>query len=304
MSIRAGREGTLESFLKRELQLTARQIRQAKFREQGICVNGKRSRVNEMVKTGDCIEVLLETAENGSSHLVPCRQKLSILYEDEDLLIIDKPAGIVVHPSHGHYNDTVSNMLVSYFAQSNQNVCIRSVGRLDRETSGVLVFAKSRAAAGRLARQRENGIFVKTYLAAVEGVFEDQTGTIRQKIKKMPGTLMKMTVSDLGKEAVTHFRVLGCKSQISTVLLTLETGRTHQIRVHMKYLGHPLIGDQLYGTGYDGLERAALHAWKVELLQPFTGERIVAEASVPEDMSPYLTIEKEEQKCHNKIRNI
>lgn len=290
LMINADREMKLEKFLKTEAKLTEKQIRQAKFRDRGICVNGMRSRVTELVRPGDQVAVILESEETGSDHLVSWDQEVIVLYEDEDLIIVDKPARIVVHPSHGHFGDSIANMLMSYFRKQNRQVCIRAIGRLDKDTSGVLVFAKNRVAASRLAYQKEKSIFAKQYIAILEGKIEEQEGTITQPIGKMPGDLMKMEVTESGAPAVTHFQVLSANSQCSKIALRLETGRTHQIRVHMSWLGYPLVGDTLYGKQNNHMGRTALHAWKAELDQPFTGKRIVVEAPIPLDMQNYLTI--------------
>lgn len=283
----------LASFLKNELHLTKRQIRQAKFREDGICINGTRARVTTEVSPGDVVEVLLEMDHNASDHLVSCDRKLSILYEDEDLIIVDKPAGIVVHPSHGHYGDSIANILMHYFRMKHERFCVRCVGRLDKDTSGILVFVKNQVAAGRLLKQKEAGIFQKEYLALVHGKLNETQGIIREKIGKIDGELMKMGVTSSGKHAVTHFQELKNMDLHSLVSLRLETGRTHQIRVHMAWAGHPLLGDPLYGTQETDMKRTALHAWKVVLKQPFTEKMIEVEAPIPEDMKYYLTIEKE-----------
>lgn len=278
----AREEGTLFNFLVKEMGLTKRQISQAKFRAGGICVNGRRTRVTAVLNAGDCVEVILEEAKTQSDHLVPLNGGLDVLYEDKDLLLVNKPAGLVVHPSHGHYADSLANMLAYYFQKKGEPVKIRSVGRLDKETSGIVIFAKNQTAAGRLSRQRENGLLKKEYIAFVQGVPEPRKGSINIGIKKDPESLMKMTVSESGKCAVTHYQVLETFGGFSSIKVSLETGRTHQIRVHMAFIGHPLLGDNIYGK--KGTERAALHAWKVKLIQPFSGEEICAEAEIPEDM--------------------
>lgn len=281
---RVSEEGLLYDFLSGNLGLTKREISQAKFRTDGVCVNGRRARVTAMLQAGDIVEVKLEEAETRSDHLVPYAGKPDILYEDEDILLVNKPAGVVVHPSHGHYSDSLANMLVQYFLEKGKQVKIRSVGRLDKETSGIVVFAKNQAAAGRLARQRELGQFKKEYLALVHGVPEQRTGSIRTGIAGIPGSLMKMMVTETGKHAVTHYAVQETFGCFSAVRVTLETGRTHQIRVHMTSIGHPLLGDRIYGAECRGMERAALHAYRVKLMQPFSGEEIRIKAEIPEDM--------------------
>ena len=151
---------------------------------------------------------------------------------------------MAVHPSHGHYQDTLANQLAYYFRKNTQQVEIHSIGRLDLETSGIVLFARHRAAAARLSRQREDGRLQKTYLAICSGIFAEKNGTLNGAIAPLPGSLMKRCVSKDGKPAVTHYQVQKQYMEAALVRLTLETGRTHQIRVHMADAGHPLIGDR------------------------------------------------------------
>lgn len=281
----------LEHFLKSELGLTRRQVSQAKFRKDGICVNGCQRRVDTQLQAGDVVEVLLEEEETASGHLIPFAEELEILYEDEDLVAVNKPSGVVVHPSHGHYQDSLSNMLVYYFQQKNLPVKIRSIGRLDKDTSGIVVFAKNQAAAARLALQKEEGIFQKEYLALVEGVPKPMKGTVQVDLIRDTQSLMKMRTTQHGMRAVTHYQVLKtgpeADQSFSLVKLRLETGRTHQIRVHMASIGHSLLGDSLYGSDISRtfpIQRTALHAWRCTLRQPFTQELIGIEKGLPEDM--------------------
>ena len=207
---------------------------------------------------------------------------------------------MAVHPSHGHYQDTLANQLAYYFRKNTQQVEIHSIGRLDLETSGIVLFAKHRAAAARLSRQREDGRLQKTYLAICSGIFAEKNGTLNGAIALLPGSLMKMCVSKDGKPAVTHYQVQKQYMEAALVQLTLETGRTHQIRVHMADAGHPLIGDRLYFADTDqkadvdaencftGIKRAALHASRICFYQPFEGKRITVEAPFPEDMKKCL----------------
>lgn len=301
----AGRDAfgmRLQTYLQRELKLTPRQIKGAKFREKGILVNGARRRVTERVYPGDVVEVLLEDDGFGSSQLLPLQRELAVLYEDEDILAVNKPPGLVVHPSHGHYQDSLANAVSYYFSSRGERVKVRPVGRLDKETSGIVVFAKNQAAAGRLAVQKEQGIFQKQYLALVQGQPDPPSGTIAADMAKDEATLMKMKVCKKGMRAVTHYRTKKSNGMYSLVELKIETGRTHQIRVHMAFAGHPLLGDRLYGERAgigpgeafqgipagpvfaDSLSRAALHAGRCVFGQPFTGEEICIKAPMPGDM--------------------
>ena len=217
-----------------------------------------------------------------TSQLLP---ELEILYEDQDILAVNKPAGLVTHPSGSHYSDSLSNQVAAYFRSKDEPTKVRSIGRLDTETSGILLFARNQTAAARLQKQRENGISEKTYLAAVSGsMLEDTDGTfhaITTPLAPDPDNRLKMVISPGSslpgsKPAVTLYSVLkstapGSRISASLVMLRLKTGRTHQIRVHMASLGHPLLGDSLYHLSdtTNLFSRAALHAWKLKFHPPF-----------------------------------
>lgn len=290
---------TVESLLKRRLGLSKAQIKSAKFRSGGICLNGYQARVTSQVPAGAVLEVLLEQEEEGSLELEASPGALDILYEDEDLILVNKAAGVAVHPGHGHYKDTLANHLMYYFGQQKKNVIIRAVGRLDKDTSGIVVFAKNKVAAARLA----NRGMKKEYLALIQGHLEEKCGCVELPIGKRQDKLNEMEIAETGSFARTHYQVLEEYPESSLVKLWLDTGRTHQIRVHMAALGHPLLGDPIYGkeminegwksfpkpgqceiSGENILHRAALHCRKVELRHPFTGEWITVEAPLPEDM--------------------
>ncbi len=185
----------IETILKQGLSLTKNQIKSAKFRPDGICVNGNRARISTVVFSGDVVSVQLETKETASGHLEAAPGDVKILYEDEDLLLVNKPAGLVVHPAHGHYDDTLANHLMYYFKQHGLRVCVRAVGRLDKDTSGIVLFAKNKVAAARLSGQ--NAI-EKEYLALVNGRFAKTNGCIKLPIRKKNGSLNQMEISDDG----------------------------------------------------------------------------------------------------------
>lgn len=272
----------LELILKRRLGLSARQIRQLKFLSDGITVNGNRERIVYSVRSGDRIRVTFSEQNRNVQELPFLEKPLHILYEDEDLLAVDKKAGEVCHPAHGHYQDTLANQAAAYLAgHGAEKAPVRCIGRLDKDTSGTLLFAKNRLAAERLARQKEEGVFRKEYLALVNGLFSssERSGEICLPIAPLPGSLMKMQVADNGKRALTRYEVLCSDRHCSLVLCRIETGRTHQIRVHMAAIGHPLLGDPLYGNDtYVSSTRTALHAWRLYLKQPVTGEELMMES--------------------------
>ena len=308
---------TVEKILRKNMGLTKKQISRAKFRPDGICKNKIQCRVTEKISEGDEIRVCLETEDLASVQLTFNEKavKLDIIYEDEDVLVVNKQAGILTHPSGMHYSDSLSNHVSAYFRLKGLSVCVRPVGRLDKETSGIVLFAKNQVAAQRLQEQRAKGLLEKQYLAITEGKLPiDQNSDwhtidcpIRktgnhplrmEAIKNINMSAMEQSVCENPMDnvgylhAVTHYRVLDSTDEWSVVNLKLDTGRTHQIRVHMLSIGHPLLGDSLYNRSLDkkelySINRAALHAWKVSFYQPFTKNKIILEASLPEDFQQF-----------------
>lgn len=290
----------LETFLKNRLRLTKNEISRAKFRENGIRVNGERRTVNTFLKSGDLVEVLLETGKETSKGLKISKEAISILYEDEDVIAINKPSGLSVHPAGSRDWDTLANRLAFYLRSKGEDSVIRIFGRLDKDTSGVVLAAKNRAAATRLECQRRTGQLFKCYLAIVEGIPDPKKGTVNAPLGADPKNRKQTLVTPEGKRAVTHYETLATRDGLSLLNLRPETGRTHQIRVHMASVGCPLLGDPLYGNGATGeirqnalparfvecftIKRTALHAWRVCFSRPFTGEALQVEAPIPEDM--------------------
>lgn len=280
----------LEVFLKSRLRLTKNEISRAKFRENGICVNGERRKVNAPLKFGDLVEVLLETGNETSKGLKPSEKAISILYEDADVIVVNKPSGLSVHPAGSRDFDTLANRLAFYLRSKGEDSVIRIFGRLDKDTSGVVLAAKNRAAATRLERQRKTGQLSKSYLAIAEGTPVPAKGTVNVPLGANPKKRKQMCVTPEGKQALTHYETLETRNGLSLLSLRLETGRTHQIRVHMASVGCPLLGDPLYGNGEKTpeMKRTALHAQRVCFLQPFTGEALQVEAPIPKDMKFFM----------------
>ena len=278
---------TAGEIMRERLMLSSREVSRCKLFEDGVMCKGNPIRVISELEPGEVLTVrLYEDIENGSL-IIPSDEPIDIVYEDEDLILLNKKGDMVVHPSYAHYKDSLSNALAGYYKKTGQEHVMRVIGRLDRETSGLIIFAKNRHSASILSRKSERMSRRKEYLALCSGIFETKEGTVDAPIERIPGQRMIREVRDDGKRSITHYKVEKEFQNFSLVRLKLDTGRTHQIRVHMSYIGHPLLGDNLYGKEIEdnkGLTRAALHACHLEFEQPITGEKLSFEAQLPEDM--------------------
>lgn len=226
--------------------------------------------------------------EEESSNIVPTPISLSILYEDDALLIVNKPPFMPVHPSALHYSDSLSNGIKYYFNSIGFNKKIRPINRLDKDTSGIVLFAKNEYIQECLVKQMKSKAFVKEYIAVLDGILPEKQGTISAPITRKENSIIEREVSDNGETAITHFELIKTVDNMSLVKFTLETGRTHQIRVHSKYLGHPIIGDTLYGLSSPLINRQALHAHKVSFIHPIAKEKVSITADLPYDISSLL----------------
>lgn len=239
-----------------------------------------------ILNIGDIVEVNMDFEED-NSNIVPTKMDLDIIYEDDSYIIINKPAGIPVHPSMDHYEDSLSNGLKYYFDNIGLKKKIRPVNRIDKNTSGLIIFAKNEYIQECLIRQMKEGNFYKEYIAICEGKFNSTFGTINEPIARKENSIIERCVNESGEKAVTHYKVLkqNFEKNYDLIECLLETGRTHQIRVHFSYIGHPLIGDTLYGNDSKYIARQALHAYKVEFIHPINHELMQFTADVPEDFS-------------------
>lgn len=257
-----------------------------------ILLNGCSTYLDKEIIDGDSITISIDFEED-NSNIVPTKMDLSVLYEDEYLLIIDKPAGIPVHPSIIHFEDSISNGVKYYFDTINLHKKIRPVNRLDRNTSGIVIFAKNEYIHDMLSKQMQNKQFKKEYIAICEGIFDKKQDTINAPIARKIDSIIERYVSPNGDVAITHYSVLKefCKNNetFSEVLVNLETGRTHQIRVHMAYIGHPIVGDSLYGNESDLITRQALHAYKVEFIHPITSKKLEIQSKLPADIQNLIS---------------
>ena len=251
--------------------------------KEALTRNGQRIGGREQLLAGDHFRVrLLETVD--SDGIVPVSMPLSILYEDEDILVINKPADMPVHPSIGNYTNTLANGVAAYLDAKDEHSPFRCINRLDRDTSGTLILAKNAFSAAVLSTQMRNRQIRRTYLAVVEGI-TPPNGTISAPISRVDDSVIERHVDFLrGEPAVTHYERLEVKNEHSLLEIHLETGRTHQIRVHMGYIGHPLPADYLYHPEYDCFKRQPLHSLQLEFRHPVTDKSMCLLAPVPEDM--------------------
>lgn len=275
----------VDTLLRSRLHLSGTVIKRVKWLEDGILVDGARVNTRFIPRVGQTLSVRLSDPVRRSG-VVPAAGDVDMVYEDEDLVVVNKAAGVSVHPGPGHYDDTLGNFLVHHFIQTGQQADFHPVHRLDRGTSGLLVCAKHAHAQERLKLQLHTPDFVRTYLAVCEGVPKPGAGIIDAPIGPAPGSLMAQQVRADGKPARTRYEVLKTVNDRSLVRLVLDTGRTHQIRVHMAHIGHPLVGDFLYGTEQPELiGRTALHACRLRFRHPITEQSMAFEKNMPSDMT-------------------
>lgn len=287
---------TIKEVLKIEFSMSDRLLLKLK-KLQKIFLNNETVYIHHSIQKGDLIQCDLDYEED-NSNIVPTPLPLSILYEDESYLVIDKPAGIPVHPSCEHYADSLSNRVRYYFDQIDLKKKIRPVNRLDKDTSGLVIFAKNEYIQECLIKQMKTKEFVKKYIAIVNGYIENKKGTINAPIARKENSIIERCVNSNGETAITHYQVLN-QTQLKELFqcnqpkemnnfdileCTLETGRTHQIRVHMAYIGHPLLGDTLYGISSSLIARQSLHCYKMRFIHPITKQEVIYHSDLPEDM--------------------
>lgn len=277
---------TIGDYLK-SIGLSRQCIIALKKQENGICKNGIWAYVTSVLKEGDTLTLTL-TEDVASPKITPIHLPLHILYEDEDILVVNKPANMPIHPSLNHYENTLANAVAYYYASQDIPFVFRCINRLDRDTTGVTLLAKNPFSAAILSDMVRTHTIHREYLAIADGIFEKKEGVVRAPIGRKEGSTIEREINfDIGELAITHYQVLEENTALNCTLLKLwlETGRTHQIRVHMKYLGHPLLGDFLYHPNMDLISRQALHSHSLSFVHPITKEPLHFSASLPDDMS-------------------
>ena len=272
----------VKTILRQKMGLSTNLLRRLKQVPNGILLDGIHVTVRATVQTGQVLSILREPDTGRESRVSAQEGALDIRYEDADLWIINKPAGLPVHPSPGHDGGTLANYVMAYYQTQGLNLMFHPINRLDRGTSGLLCIAKTQMAAQRLGVALQRREIKRTYHAVVAGgPGMPASGKIDLPIGRKPGKGIAREVRADGERAVTHFRVLARRNSAILLELQLETGRTHQIRVHTSYLGHPVLGDFMYGEEYDWLDGQALHACRLAFTHPITRAELCFEAPEP-----------------------
>ncbi|AJA48399.1 pseudouridine synthase, RluA family [Clostridium pasteurianum DSM 525 = ATCC 6013] len=277
----------IREYLKHKLNLSTRFIKKAAI-EKRITVNDCAVKMNYVLRLKDRVEI--DTFRKEEQDITPEKMDIDVIYEDQDLIVVNKPAGIVVHPTRSYPEGTLANGLLYYFKERGEKCIVRLVSRLDMDTSGLILIAKNQFSHMSLARDMKLDTFKKGYLAVVQGNLKEKYGTIDLPIYKQENNIRRV-IDDRGQRSITHYEVVESFAQGELVKLQLETGRTHQIRVHLNSIGHPILGDTLYG-GEDNniIARQALHAYKLTFPHPRTDKIIELSTDLPEDIKNLIEI--------------
>lgn len=277
----------VEQYLKRK-GYSSQNLAAIKRMPESILVNGVHYYMRQTLASSDRLTIHI-TETKCSEKIPPVKLPLDIIYEDEDIIVINKPAGMPIHPSLNNYYNTLANALAWYYQEQNKPFIFRCCNRLDRDTSGLTVVAKHLVSAGILSAMTGRREVHREYLAITAGHVMPESGTIDAPLGRKSGTIIERTVDwEAGEPAVTHYQLVSSNERHSLIALKLETGRTHQIRIHMKYLGYPLIGDYLYNPDMSCIGRQALHSHRLSFPHPITGKIMDFQASLPADMQAVL----------------
>lgn len=275
----------IKIYLKDIMGLSSRFLKKA-GKEHRVHVNGKPVFMNYIIAGGDKIEVDLEREETQDIEAQDI--DVDVVYEDSDILVLNKKPFMVVHPTKNYNTGTLANGIMNHFKKTGQNCIVRLVSRLDMNTSGLIIIGKNQFAHMRLSDEMKTERFEKRYLALVHGNLEEKEGTINKPIYRVGGDVIARVIDPRGKQSVTHYKVIESFDGADLVECLLETGRTHQIRVHMQSLGHPIFGDELYASEFieqdeDYIKRQALHAYGLDFYSPRTEEKLSLRADLPYD---------------------
>ena len=278
----------LKELIKTQFQISDRLFLKLK-KNNKIYLNNSNTCLWKPLEINDLVEIFIDFEED-NSNIPSTKMNLDIIYEDDAFLIVNKPAGIPVHPSMQHYSDSLSSGVKYYFDTLSLHKKIRPVNRIDRNTSGIVIFAKNEYIQEYLVREMKNKEFHKEYIAICNGLLNEKQGTINLPISRKEGSIIERCVDEKGAPSITHYLVLNesVDEDYSVVQCTLETGRTHQIRVHMSAIDHPLLGDTLYGKESNLINRQALHSYKVSFIHPITKKRVTYIAPLPYDIQKLI----------------
>ena len=273
---------TINQILQNNLKVSSRLLYKI-VKNNCIFLNGKECDTRNIASPNDIITINFDYSED-NSNIVPTEMDLNIVFEDDWLLIVNKPAGIATHPSVLHFSDSLCNGVRFYFDSISLKKKIRPVNRLDLDTSGIIIFAKNEYIQECLIQQMNSHILKKEYIAIVSGILNDKSGTINLPISRKDGSIIERCISEDGQIAITDYSVIKELDNMSVVKCVLQTGRTHQIRVHFSAIGHPLIGDFLYGSKSDFINRQALHSYHISFIHPISNKIINIYCELPDDM--------------------
>lgn len=273
----------LREYLREKLQFSSRFIKKLTTKKGYLIVNDQPVTVRYVLQTGDMLEVIIPD-EKRSESIQPESIPLQIIYEDDYLIVLDKPARIPSIPSRLHPTGTIANGLLAYYDEQNLPYTVHVVTRLDKDTSGLMLIAKHQYSHSLLSAMQKRNKIIRSYEALVHGKLERSEGTIEKPIRRKLDSIIEREVSPFGQKAITHYKVIRQYESFSHVAVRLETGRTHQIRVHFSAIGHPLLGDDLYGGSTKYINRQALHCANIQFIHPFTNENLTFNSELPEDL--------------------